>query len=112
MSSYTISSLHIRNIALLLSLYVRKLPEHTVELPQQTVHVPSFMTLFIELPASLRYSLATSFASAGDAYRAMIYVFYRVRGTESSILMYLCGGNIKRIKAHSVKWPRAAVRRV
>lgn len=42
----------------------------------------------------------------------MIYVFYRVRGTESSILMYLCGGNIKRIKAHSVKWPRAAVRRV
>lgn len=42
----------------------------------------------------------------------MIYVFYRVRGTESSILMYLCGGNIKRIKAHSVKWPHAAVRRV
>lgn len=83
-----------------------------MQLPQQTVHVPSFMTLFIELPATLRYSLATSFASAGDAYRAMIYVFYRVRGTESSILMYLCGGNIKRIKAHSVKWPHAVVRRV
>lgn len=87
-----------------------------IQPPQLTVHVPSFRTIFIVLPASLRYShratLATSFARHGDAYRAMIYVFYRVRGTESSILMYLCGGNIKRIKAHSVKWPRAAERRV